>query len=195
MVAQVQKPAPAFTLPAVVDGEFKDISLSDYKGKYVVFFWYPMDFTFVCPTEILAFSERVKEFEALDTAVIAASTDSEFSHLAWINTPRKQGGLGEMNIPIVADKTKKVAREYGVLLEDEGVALRGLFIIDPNGIVRQITINDLPVGRNVDEALRLVEAFKFTDVHGEVCPAGWQKGADTIKPEVKASKEYFEKAN
>ncbi|KAI7850576.1 thioredoxin-like protein [Circinella umbellata] len=195
MVAQVQKPAPAFTLPAVVDGEFKDISLSDYKGKYVVFFWYPMDFTFVCPTEILAFSERVKEFEALDTAVIAASTDSEFSHLAWINTPRKQGGLGEMNIPIVADKTKKVARDYGVLIEDAGVALRGLFIIDPKGIVRQITINDLPVGRNVDEALRLVEAFKFTDVHGEVCPAGWQKGADTIKPEVKASKEYFEKAN
>ncbi|KAG2222563.1 hypothetical protein INT45_002694 [Circinella minor] len=195
MVAQVQKPAPAFTLPAVVDGEFKDVSLSDYKGKYVVFFWYPMDFTFVCPTEILAFSERVKEFEALDTAVIAASTDSEFSHLAWINTPRKQGGLGEMNIPIVADKTKKVARDYGVLIEDAGVALRGLFIIDPKGIVRQITINDLPVGRNVDEALRLVEAFKFTDVHGEVCPAGWQKGADTIKPEVKASKEYFEKAN
>ncbi|KAI8138127.1 thioredoxin-like protein [Fennellomyces sp. T-0311] len=195
MVAQVQKPAPAFTLPAVVDGEFKDISLSDYKGKYVVFFWYPMDFTFVCPTEILAFSERVKEFEALDTAVIAASTDSEFSHLAWINTPRKQGGLGEMNIPIVADKTKKVARDYGVLLEDEGVALRGLFIIDPNGIVRQITINDLPVGRNVDEALRLVEAFKFTDEHGEVCPAGWNKGSATIKPEVKASKEYFEKAN
>ncbi|KAI9490060.1 thioredoxin-like protein [Zychaea mexicana] len=195
MVAQVQKPAPAFTLPAVVDGEFKDVSLADYKGKYVVFFWYPMDFTFVCPTEILAFSERVKEFEALDTAVIAASTDSEFSHLAWINTPRKQGGLGDMNIPIVADKTKKVARDYGVLLEDEGVALRGLFIIDPKGIVRQITINDLPVGRNVDEALRLVEAFKFTDVHGEVCPAGWQKGAETIKPEVKASKEYFEKAN
>ncbi|KAL1934384.1 hypothetical protein VTP01DRAFT_6566 [Rhizomucor pusillus] len=195
MVAQVQKPAPEFTLPAVVNGEFKDVSLSDYKGKYVVFFWYPMDFTFVCPTEILAFSDRVKEFEALNTAVIAASTDSEFSHLAWINTPRKQGGLGEMNIPIVADKTKKVARDYGVLIEDAGVALRGLFIIDPNGIVRQITINDLPVGRSVDEVLRLVEAFQFTDKYGEVCPANWQKGSATIKPDVQKSKEYFEKAN
>ncbi|CDS05373.1 Putative Peroxiredoxin [Lichtheimia ramosa] len=195
MVAQVQKPAPEFTLPAVVDGEFKDVSLSDYKGKYVVLFWYPMDFTFVCPTEILAFSDRVKEFEALNTAVLAASCDSEFSHLAWINTPRKQGGLGEMNIPILADKTKKVARDYGVLLEDAGVTLRGLFIISPEGVVRQITINDLPVGRSVDEVLRLVEAFKFTDEHGEVCPAGWQKGSATIKPDVKQSKEYFEKAN
>ncbi|ORY95671.1 thioredoxin-like protein [Syncephalastrum racemosum] len=195
MVAQVQKPAPEFTLPAVVDGEFKDVSLSDYKGKYVVFFWYPMDFTFVCPTEILAFSERVQEFKALDCEVIAASTDSEFSHLAWVNTPRKQGGLGEMNIPIVADKTKKVAREYGVLLEDAGVALRGLFIIDPKGIVRQITLNDLPVGRSVDEVLRLVEAFQFTDVHGEVCPAGWKKGDATIKPGVKESRSYFEAAN
>ncbi|KAJ8661228.1 peroxiredoxin [Lichtheimia ornata] len=195
MVAQVQKPAPEFTLPAVVDGEFKDISLSDYKGKYVVLFWYPMDFTFVCPTEILAFSDRVKEFEALNTAVLAASCDSEFSHLAWINTPRKQGGLGEMNIPILADKTKKVARDYGVLLEDAGVTLRGLFVISPEGVVRQITINDLPVGRNVDEVLRLVEAFQFTDEHGEVCPAGWQKGSATIKPDVKQSKEYFEKAN
>ncbi|KAI9322330.1 thioredoxin-like protein [Dichotomocladium elegans] len=195
MVAKVQEPAPQFTLPAVVDGEFKNVSLSDYKGKYVVFFWYPMDFTFVCPTEILAFSDRVKEFEALNTAVIAASTDSEFSHLAWINTPRKEGGLGQMKIPIVADKTKKVAREYGVLLEDDGVALRGLFIISPEGIIRQITINDLPVGRNVDEILRLIEAFQFTDKYGEVCPANWQKGSATIKPDVKKSKEYFQAAN
>jgi peroxiredoxin (alkyl hydroperoxide reductase subunit C) len=195
MVAQVQKPAPAFTAPAVVDGDFKDISLSDYKGKYVVLFWYPMDFTFVCPTEILAFSERVKEFEALDCAVIGASCDSEFSHLAWINTPRKQGGLGEMNIPLLADKTKSIAKDYGVLIEEAGVTLRGLFIIDPQGTVRQITINDLPVGRSVDEVLRLVEAFQFTDKHGEVCPAGWNKGDKTIKPSVKESKEYFNAAN
>ncbi|KAI8981850.1 thioredoxin-like protein [Mycotypha africana] len=195
MVAQVQKPAPEFSADAVVNGEFKKVSLSDYKGKYVVFFWYPMDFTFVCPTEILAFSERIKEFEALDTAVIGASTDSEYSHLAWINTPRKQGGLGEMNIPLIADKTKKIAQDYGVLLEDAGVALRGLFIIDPKGIVRQITINDLPVGRSVDETLRLIEAFKFTDEHGEVCPAGWTPGSKTIKPDVEKSKEYFEAAN
>ncbi|CDS02797.1 hypothetical protein LRAMOSA00201 [Lichtheimia ramosa] len=195
MVAQVQKPAPEFKLPAVVNGEFKDISLSDFKGKYVVLFWYPMDFTFVCPTEILAFSDRVKEFEKRDTVVLAASVDSEFSHLAWINTPRKQGGLGEMNIPILADKTKQVARDYGVLLEDAGVTLRGLYIIDVKGVIRQITINDLPVGRNVDEVLRLIDAFKFTDTHGEVCPANWQQGDMTIKPEVDKSKEYFEKAN
>ncbi|KAI9286689.1 thioredoxin-like protein [Umbelopsis sp. AD052] len=192
--ASVQCPAPHFTSTAVVDGEFKEISLTDYKGQYVVFFWYPMDFTFVCPTEIIAFSDRIEEFKQLNTAVIAASTDSEFSHLAWVNMPRKQGGLGEMKIPILADKTKKIAREYGVLLEDAGVALRGLFIIDPKGIVRQITINDLPVGRSVDETLRLVEAFQFTDKHGEVCPAGWQKGGKTIKPDVTKSKEYFSSA-
>jgi alkyl hydroperoxide reductase subunit AhpC len=115
----------------------------------------------------------------------------EFSHLAWINTPRKQGGLGEMKIPLVADKTKAIAKNYGVLLEDAGVALRGLFIIDPKGVLRQITINDLPVGRSVDEVLRLVKAFKFTDEHGEVCPAGWNQGDKTIKPSVKDSKEYF----
>lgn len=172
-----------------------------------------MDFTFVCPTEILAFSERIAEFEALNTAVIGASTDSgkfiymcvvcgwkltfskEFSHLAWINTPRKQGGLGEMKIPLLADKTKSIAKDYGVLIENDGIALRGLFIIDPNGIVRQITINDLPVGRSVDEVLRLVEAFQFTDKHGEVCPANWKAGAKTIKPNPKESQEYFQTVN
>ncbi|KAI9309363.1 thioredoxin-like protein [Cunninghamella echinulata] len=195
MVAQVQKQAPEFTGPAVVNGEFKDISLSDYKGKYVVFFWYPMDFTFVCPTEILAFSDRIKDFEAIDTVVIGASCDSEFSHLAWINTPRKQGGLGEMNFPLLADKTKAIAKDYGVLIEEEGITLRGLFIIDPQGKVRQITINDLPVGRSVDEVLRLVQAFKFTDEHGEVCPANWTAGEKTIKPSVEASKEYFNAVN
>ncbi|KAI8985444.1 thioredoxin-like protein [Pilobolus umbonatus] len=195
MVAQVQKAAPSFSAPAVVNGEFKDISLSDYKGKYVVFFWYPMDFTFVCPTEIIAFSDRIKEFEALNTAVIGASTDSEFSHLAWINTPRKAGGLGEMKIPLLADKTKQIARDYGVLIEQEGIALRGLFIIDPKGTVRQITINDLPVGRSVDEVLRLVEAFQFTDKYGEVCPANWKAGSKTIKPDVAQSKEYFKTVN
>ncbi|KAG0743028.1 hypothetical protein G6F57_004352 [Rhizopus arrhizus] len=195
MVAQVQKQAPAFTAPAVVDGVFKDISLSDYKGQYVVFFWYPMDFTFVCPTEILAFSDRIEEFKALNTAVIGASTDSEFSHLAWINTPRKQGGLGEMKIPLLADKTKSIAKDYGILIEEAGIALRGLFIIDPQGVVRQITINDLPVGRSVDEVLRLVEAFQFTDKHGEVCPANWKAGEKTIKPSVKDSQEYFNAVN
>ncbi|ORX58730.1 peroxiredoxin-2 [Hesseltinella vesiculosa] len=193
--ASVQQPAPQWTGPAVVDGEFKQISLSDYRGKYVVFFWYPMDFTFVCPTEIIAFSDRIKEFQDIDTVVIGASCDSEFSHLAWTQQSRKQGGLGDIKYPLLADKTKKIARDYGVLLEEAGVTLRGLFIIDPKGVVRQITINDLPVGRNVDEVLRLVKAFKFTDEHGEVCPSSWTPGDKTIKPSVKDSKQYFESVN
>ncbi|XP_004365378.1 peroxiredoxin-2 [Capsaspora owczarzaki ATCC 30864] len=191
--AQIQKPAPHFETDAVSNGEFKTVKLSDFKGKYLVLFFYPLDFTFVCPTEIIAFSDRVKEFEALNTAVVAASIDSKFSHLAWINTPRKNGGLGPMNIPILADVTKTISRDYGVLLEDAGIALRGLFIIDDKGILRQITINDLPVGRSVDETLRLVQAFQYTDKHGEVCPAGWTPGKATIKPDVKDSQEYFNK--
>ncbi|KAL1923665.1 uncharacterized protein VTP21DRAFT_8645 [Calcarisporiella thermophila] len=193
MCAQVQKPAPFFKGTAVVDGEFKTISLDDFKGKYLVLFFYPLDFTFVCPTEIVAFSDSIEEFKKRDVNVVACSVDSEFSHLAWINTPRKEGGLGEMKIPILSDITKKVSRDYGVLIEDAGVSLRGLFIIDPNGIVRQITINDLPVGRNVQEILRLIDAFKFTDEHGEVCPANWNAGSATMKANPKDSKEYFAK--
>jgi|UniRef100_A0AC35F2F8 alkyl hydroperoxide reductase subunit AhpC len=189
--AFIGKPAPEFTNSAVIDGDFKTVSLSDYKGKYVVLFFYPLDFTFVCPTEIIAFSDRVKEFRDIGCEVLAASTDSQFSHLAWINTPRKQGGLGEMNIPVLADTNHKLSRDYGVLKEDEGIAFRGLFLIDPKGILRQITINDLPVGRSVDETLRLVQAFQFVDKHGEVCPANWKPGKDTI--DTKKPKEYFEK--
>ena len=147
------------------DKQFKDISLSDYRGKYVVLFFYPLDFTFVCPTEIIAFSDRADEFAALNTQVIAASCDSKFSHLAWCNTDRKKGGLGEMKIPIIADITKKIATEYGVLIEDgpdAGIPLRGLFIINPSGILRQITMNDLPVGRSVDETIRLIQAFQVS---------------------------------
>ncbi|XP_029172798.1 peroxiredoxin 1 [Nylanderia fulva] len=188
---QIQKPAPAFSGTAVVNGQFKEINLSDYKGKYVVLFFYPLDFTFVCPTEIIAFSDRVKEFSDINCAVIAASTDSQFSHLAWVNTPRKQGGLGEMNIPLLADKSSKIARDYGVLDEDSGIPFRGLFIIDSKQILRQITVNDLPVGRSVDETLRLVQAFQYTDTHGEVCPAGWKPGKKAMKPDVIGSKEYF----
>uniref|UniRef100_A0A4W6F806 Peroxiredoxin-1 n=1 Tax=Lates calcarifer TaxID=8187 RepID=A0A4W6F806_LATCA len=178
--AKIGKPAPDFKATAVVNGQFKDIQLSDYKGKYVVFFFYPLDFTFVCPTEIVAF-------------IIGCSIDSHFSHLAWINTPRKQGGLGNMNIPLVADLTKTISRDYGVLKEDDGIAYRGLFVIDDKGILRQITINDLPVGRSVDETLRLVQAFQHTDKYGEVCPAGWKPGSDTIVPDVEKSKEFFSK--
>ncbi|KAJ8305631.1 hypothetical protein KUTeg_016176 [Tegillarca granosa] len=151
--------------------------------------------TFVCPTEIIAFSDRVEEFKAINCEVVACSTDSHFSHLAWINTPRKQGGLGDMKIPILADRTQEISKTYGVLKEDEGVTFRALFIIDDKGNLRQITINDLPVGRSVDETLRLVQAFQFTDKHGEVCPAGWKPGSDTMKPDPKGSKSFFSKHN
>ncbi|CAH3187957.1 unnamed protein product, partial [Porites evermanni] len=151
-----------------------------FTGKYLVLFFYPLDFTFVCPTEIIAFSDRVEEFRAINCEVIACSVDSHFSHLAWTEKPRKKGGLGTMNIPLLSDITKQISKDYGVLLEDQGVALRGLFIVDDKGILRQITMNDLPVGRSVDEVLRLVQAFQFTDKHGEVCPAGWRPGNDTV---------------
>merc|ERR1712060_43353 len=191
--AIIGKPAPAFSGTAVLNGEFKELKLSDYAGKYLVFFFYPLDFTFVCPTEIIAFSDRADEFRKIGAEVIGASVDSHFTHLAWIKTPRKEGGLGKMNIPLVSDLTKEISRSYGVLLEDQGITLRGLFIIDPHGIVRQITINDLPVGRDVDETLRLVQAFQYVDKHGEVCPAGWKPGKDTMKADPKGSKAYFNK--
>ncbi|CAG9833041.1 unnamed protein product [Diabrotica balteata] len=194
-VPSLQKPAPVFKGTAVVNGMFKDISLEDYKGQYVVLFFYPLDFTFVCPTEIIAFSDRFEEFKKINTAVVACSTDSQFSHLAWINTPRKQGGLGEMAIPLLSDKSGAVAKAYGVLDEATGIPFRGLFIIDGKGDLRQITINDLPVGRSIDETLRLVQAFQFTDEHGEVCPVGWKPGQKTMKPDPTGSKDYFSTVN
>jgi len=192
--AFVQSPAPDFTADAVVDGAFKSISLSQYRGKWLVLFFYPLDFTFVCPTEIIAFSERAKEFRAIDTELVAASVDSQFSHLAWVNLPRKDGGLGKMNIPILADITKQISKDYGVLLPS-GISLRGLFIIDPKGTLRQITVNDLPIGRSVDETLRLVKALQFNEKHGEVCPADWKPGAATMKDNPWDSKAYFSKVN
>mmetsp|Transcript_15038 Transcript_15038/g.17334 ORF Transcript_15038/g.17334 Transcript_15038/m.17334 type:complete len:200 (-) Transcript_15038:158-757(-) len=194
--ARIGFKAPDFkSLALLPNGTFNTIELEQYKGKWVVLFFYPLDFTFVCPTEIIQFSDRVDEFRAINTEVIAASIDSQFSHLAWVNTPRKKGGLGEMKIPIIADVTKRVATEYGVLKADEGVAFRGLFIIDPEQNVRQITINDLPVGRNVDETLRLVQAFQFVAEHGEVCPAGWKPGSKTMTADPIKSQEYFASAN
>uniref|UniRef100_A0A6M2CPV6 thioredoxin-dependent peroxiredoxin n=1 Tax=Rhipicephalus microplus TaxID=6941 RepID=A0A6M2CPV6_RHIMP len=195
LAPEVLKPAPPFKGTAVVGNEFKEISLADFNGKYLVLFFYPLDFTFVCPTEIIAFSDRADEFKKLNTEVVAVSVDSHFSHLAWANTPRKSGGLGGVNIPMLSDLNKTISRDYGVLVENAGVALRGLFIIDPKGVVRQITINDLPVGRSVDETLRLVKAFQFVEKHGEVCPAGWQPDSPTIKPDPKSSQEYFNKVN
>ena len=188
----VQNPAPEFATDAVVNGEFKTLRLSDFKGKWVYLFFYPLDFTFVCPTEIIAFSDAVDKFEKLGCQVLGCSIDSKFVHLRWIETARKDGGLGGCRYPLLADVTKEIARSYDVLTRD-GVALRGSFLIDPKGIVRQATINDLPVGRSVEEAVRLVEAFQYAEVHGEVCPANWQKGADTMHADPKKSLEYFRK--
>jgi mitochondrial tryparedoxin peroxidase, trypanosomatid typical 2-Cys peroxiredoxin len=188
-VATVREPAPVFAGKAVVNGAIKDISLNDFGKKWVVLLFYPLDFTFVCPTELTSFSDRNKEFEAINTQVIACSVDSHFSHLAWVNTPRKKGGLGDMQIPLLSDLTKDIARDYGVLIEEDGIALRGLFLIDPKGNLRHSTINDLPVGRNVDEVLRVVQAFQYTEEHGDVVPCNWKPGKPTMKVEKAA--EYF----
>lgn len=195
MVATIQKPAPSFTKTAVIDGVFEEVSLEQYKGKWVLLAFIPLAFTFVCPTEIIAYSDAVKQFAGKDAQVLFASTDSEYSLLAWTNVARKEGGLGPVNIPLLADTNHSLSKDYGVLIEDAGIALRGIFLIDPNGILRQITINDLPVGRSVDESLRLLEAFQFTEKYGEVCPANWHEGSETIKPDVAKSKEYFGKVN
>ncbi|XP_056147315.1 thioredoxin-dependent peroxide reductase, mitochondrial [Lampris incognitus] len=191
----VTQHAPAFKATAVHDGEFKELSLNDFKGKYLVLFFYPLDFTFVCPTEIISFSDKASEFHDINCEVVGVSVDSHFTHLAWINTPRKNGGLGNIHIPLLADLNKEISRDYGVLLEGPGIALRGLFIIDPNGIVRHMSVNDLPVGRSVEETLRLVRAFQFVETHGEVCPASWTPDSPTIKPTPEGSKEYFETVN
>jgi peroxiredoxin (alkyl hydroperoxide reductase subunit C) len=191
--AQISKPAPLFEGIAVINGEFKEIALKDFKDKYLVLLFYPLDFTFVCPTEITAFSDRIQEFKNLNTEVVAISVDSQFTHLAWINTPREQGGLGKIQIPLLSDLTHQISKDYGVYLQDVGHALRGLFIIDGRGILRQITMNDLPVGRSTDETLRLLQAFQYTDKHGEVCPAGWRPGSDTIIPNPEEKLKYFSK--
>lgn len=191
MAVLVTKQAPDFTAEAVLkDGSFAKLSLSQFKGKYVLLFFYPLDFTFVCPTEIIAFSERAKEFNDLGVEVIGVSVDSHFSHLAWRNIPRDQGGIGPIQYSLVADLDKQISRNYDVLVGD-AVALRGLFLIDKDGIVRHQVVNDLPLGRSVDEALRMVQALQFFEKNGEVCPADWKEGKRTIKPGVNESKEFF----
>ena len=196
MSTLVQQPAPDFKATAVVNGQFKEISLSDYKTKkYVVLYFYPLDFTFVCPTEIIAFNDKVAEFTSRNAEVLGVSVDSQYTHLAWINTPRKAGGLGGLDYPLVSDLTKQIAASYGVLTANGAVALRGLFIIDQQGIVRHALVNDLPLGRNVDEALRILDALQFFEKNGEVCPANWHPGGKTMKPDPKASLKYFEAVN
>ena len=184
--------APGFTATAVVDQEFKEISLSDYLGKYVVLFFYPLDFTFVCPTEITAFSDRYADFSSRNTEVLGVSVDSQFSHLAWIQTDRKQGGIGDIAYPLIADLKKDIAQAYNVLDEEAGVALRGLFIIDPDGVIMHSTINNLPVGRSVDETLRVLQAFQYIRSNpDEVCPANWTPGDKTMNPDPVRSKDFF----
>ena len=195
MSALVAKPAPNFTAQAVMpDGSFKEIKLSDYKGKYVILFFYPLDFTFVCPTEIIAFSNSMGEFKKRNTEVLGVSVDSHFSHLAWRNTDRKNGGLGDIAYPLVADVNKKMTYDYGVMHE-AGIAFRGLFLIDKEGVVQHQLINNLPLGRNIDEALRMVDALQFHENNGEVCPANWKNGEDGMKPDPSGSKTYFDKHN
>lgn len=186
----VQKEAPNFTAEAVVGGDFKTIKLSDYKGKWVCLFFYPLDFTFVCPTEITAFSDRYEEFKKLGSEVFGCSVDSKFTHLAWTNTPRNKGGLGQINFPLLSDVKKTISADYGVLL-DAGIALRGLFLINPEGKVVYQVVHDLGVGRSIDEVLRVIQAFQHSAKTGEVCPMDWTPGKPTMKPDPKGSQEYF----
>ena len=190
----VTQEAPDFTAEAVMpDNSFADFKLSTYRGKYVILFFYPLDFTFVCPSEILAFNKRIGDFKAKNCEVIGVSVDSKFTHLAWKNTPIENGGIGNIQYPLVQDLTKSIARSYGILL-DESVALRGLFLIDPHGKVRHAVINDLPLGRSVNEALRMVDALQFVETHGgEVCPANWQEGEDAMKASTEGVAAYLAK--
>jgi peroxiredoxin (alkyl hydroperoxide reductase subunit C) len=186
----VQKDAPDFKADAVVGKAFKEIQLADYKGKWVALFFYPLDFTFVCPTEITAFSDHHDDFKKLNCEILGCSVDSKFSHLAWINTPRKEGGLGDVKYPLLSDITKNIARAYGVLV-NEAVALRGLFLINPKGKVAYSVVHDLGVGRSVEETLRVLKAFQQVEKTGEVCPANWHEGKKTMKADPVKSKEYF----
>lgn len=192
MARLVGNQAPFFKAEALVNGEFKNVSLDDYKGKWKVLFFYPLDFTFVCPTELHAYSDAAEKFKAMGAELIACSVDSVHSHLAWSKQARNEGGLGEVKYPILADIDKKIARDYEVLVNDS-VALRGLFIIDDKNIIQHSTINNLSVGRNVDETLRLLEGYQYTAKSGEVCPANWKKGSDTMKPDPTGSKAWFKK--
>lgn len=190
----VTQQAPDFTATAVMpDNSMKpDFKLSDYRGKYVILFFYPLDFTFVCPSEIIAFDKSLAAFKAKNCEIIGVSIDSQFSHWAWKNTPIQQGGIGNIQYPLVADLDKSISRQYGVLL-DAGIALRGTFLIDREGFVRHAVVNDLPLGRNIDEALRMVDALQFHEQHGDVCPANWEEGKEAMKPTAAGVAEYLSK--
>lgn len=188
----IGKKAPDFKEKAVVNGSIvNDFTLSQFQGKYVVLFFYPLDFTFVCPTELHAFQDQLKEFESRNTQLIGCSVDSCFSHIAWLNTPQKKGGIEGIQYPLISDFNKEISRAYDVLQEEEGIAFRGLFLIDKKGIVRHALINDLPLGRSVDEALRMIDALSFFEKEGEVCPANWKKGAKSMRTTSEGLEEFF----
>lgn len=195
MSVLVTRPAPDFTAAAVMPDNSinENFSLSDLKGKYVVLFFYPLDFTFVCPSEIIAHNHRVEEFKKRGVEVVGVSIDSQFTHHAWRNTAVENGGIGQIDFPLVADIQHTIAQAYDVEHPEAGVALRGSFLIDKEGIVRHQVVNDLPLGREVDEMLRLVDALQFTEEHGEVCPAGWQKGDEGMKPDADGVADYLAK--
>ena len=189
----VTKQAPEFEAETVMpNNSFEKISLSSFRGKYVLVFFYPLDFTFVCPSEILAFNRQVEDFKAKKCEVLGISVDSVYTHLAWKNTPVDQGGIGPIQFPLVSDLSKSISEDYGVLLED-GISLRGLFLIDKEGVIRHELVNDLPLGRNVDEALRVIDALQFFEEHGDVCPANWRPGDEAMKPTAEGVADYLSK--
>ncbi|MDP7008924.1 MAG: peroxiredoxin [Phycisphaerales bacterium] len=191
MSVLVNQEAPLFSAQAVMpNGAIQELSLDQFRGQYVVLFFWPLDFTFVCPTEIIAHEKRVDEFKDRNVQLIGCSIDSQFTHAAWRNTSFENGGIGEVRFPMVADVKHQIATDYGIL-HDAGVALRASFLIDKNGIVQHQVVNNLPLGRNVDEMLRMVDALQFTEEHGEVCPAGWNKGDDGMKPNADGVADYL----
>lgn len=191
MSSLVTKSAPDFTAEAVMgNNAIEELQLSSYLGKYVVLFFYPLDFTFVCPSEIIAFNHQLENFNSKGAEVIGVSVDSAYTHFAWKNTPVEKGGIGNIQYPLVADLNKEISRKYGVLLDD-AVALRGLFMIDKEGVVRHCVINDLPLGRSVDEALRMLDALIFTEENGEVCPANWHEGDEAMQPSAEGVADYL----
>lgn len=193
MSTLVTRPAPAFKAKAVLpDGGFGEIDLAQFRGKHVIVYFYPLAFTFVCPTEIIAFDRKIEEFKARGCEIVGVSVDSVHTLAAWRDTPVKEGGIGAIRHPVVSDLSKKIARDYGLLFEEE-VALRGLFLIDKEGVVRHALVNDLPLGRSVDEALRTLDALQFYEANGEVCPADWHKGDAGMKETRESVGEYLAK--
>ena len=187
----VGKEAPSFNCQAVINKQIKEVSLQDFDGKYKVIFFYPLDFTFVCPTELHAFQELLSEFEKRNTQVLGVSVDSAYSHLAWLNTPKAKGGIEGITYPILSDINKEISKAYGVLDECQGVAFRGVFVLDKDNIVQSITINNLSLGRNIPEFVRLIDALQFVEKHGQVCPANWNSGQKAMDPTSEGVQTYF----